>query len=903
MRKLLNLLRGRRNRMERDLTRELQFHVDRRSQELVARGLSNDDAHRQARIELGGRAQVQEQVRDTWLWRWLADRGRDAAYAARALVRYPGFTITAVVSLGVGIGASAAIFSLVDQIILRALPVREPDQLALVNWNGNSLASGYGSGNLTSYPLCRDLQEQDQIFEGVFCRHPTTVHLSADQQAEPVGAELVSGSYFSVLGVQPALGRLFDRSDDLNIGAHPVAVVSYDYWMSRLHGAPDVVGRTVRVNNFPMTVIGVTAPTFHGLDVGEVPAIWIPVMMHRQALPQWTDMIDRRVRWMHTFGRLKSGVTAEAAQTALQPWFKQMLRSDMELEGFPVVSERQRTEFLASTIGIVPAPNGRSNLRNTLDQPLLVLLAGTLLLHLLASLNVASLFLARGAGRGREIRTRMALGASRGRIVGLVLADSALVAASGALLGLVLAPAVSSLLLGFLPQEAAGVDIAAGVDMRVFGFAVGASFVTSLLCGLALAWQSGRVPLMSSLKERAGNTPGGGVRLRKVLVTGQLAFTLILLVGAGLFVQTLARLQSAGPGFATSNLLTFRIHPPGSGYTDAESRRIVRTVLEALRQVPEVESASLAGVDLLAGGSWSSGLTMEAATRITTDRSVHLNSVSPGFFSTLGTRIVDGRDFTDRDALPVDESGRRSVVINESLAKRYFGNASPLGRHLGLGTSPGQATDVEIIGVVKDFSYRNLREQSEQAFFPLFEDNPQAGTFYLRVRGTPNATFASVRTAVKQVDPTLPLLAMRGFDDQIDRALMTERMLATLSSGFAMVALLLAVVGLYGVMSFVVTNRTREIGIRLALGATRSSAVWHVVRDAVVMVAAGGALALPSVWGLGRLVESQLFGVRAVDPITIGLASALLAFVVLAGTMIPAWRAASIRPTEALRSE
>jgi predicted permease len=903
MRKLLNLFRGRRARMERDLDRELRYHLDRRVQDLTQAGLTEAEARRQATIELGGYDQVQEDVRETWIWRWLDDAGRDVRYAARSLLRSPGFTVTAMLSLAIGIGANAAIFSLLDQVLFRLLPVKEPERLVLIDWKGNALADGWGSGNLMSYPLCRDLQEQHQFFDGVLCRHPAMVTLSAGQKAEPVVAEIVSGSYFPVLGVSPALGRLIDDSDDLRPGEHPVVVLSHRYWQTALGGAPDVVGRKVLVNNFPMTVIGVASATFRGVDIGEVPTLWIPAAMKRQATPHWDRLLDRRARWMHVFGRLEPGVTAEQAAAGLQPWFKSMLDADTRREGFPQVTPEQRSKFLASTITVRPASQGRSDLRRTLDRPLWVLMAGTLLLLLLASLNVASLFLARGAARGREIRTRMALGASRHRITSLLLADSMLIALGGGALGLVVAPAVSRGLLSFLPQDVAGVDLSSQMDQRVFVLAFLVSVIAGALCGLAPAWQAGRISLIGWLKERTAGGSAGGVRLRKALVVGQMAFTLILLVGAGLFVQTLARLQAQGPGFSTGQMLTFGINPRGSGYSPEDANRVTRRLLDEARSLPEVESAGIAGINLLSGGSWNNFLTVAADKRFVTDRLVHINPVSAGFFATLGTKVIAGRDFDNRDVRPVGESGERSVIVNESFARRYFGDRSPIGHRVGLSNRPDTPTNIEIVGVVKDFSYRNLREHTEQAFLALFEGAGTGGTFYLRVRGRPESAFASVRLAVGRINPTLPLLSLRTLDEEVDRSLRTERMLATLSGGFAAIALLLSVVGLYGVMAFVVTSRTQEIGIRMALGATRSTAVWLVVADAVLMIGTGTAIGLPCVWGVSRLVEAQLFGVRPLDAPTIAIASLLLGLVALAAAMLPAWRAASVSPTEALRFE
>jgi predicted permease len=503
--------------------------------------------------------------------------------------------------------------------------------------------------------------------------------------------------------------------------------------------------------------------------------------------------------------------------------------------------------------------------------------------------------------RGREIRTRLALGASRRRILSLMLADSLWIALLGGGLGLLVAPLVSRGLLSFLPTEAGGVNLSSRMDGRVFAFAFVVSVMTGVLCGLAPAWRAARVPLIDWLRQRTG--AGGGVALRKALVVGQLAFALVLLVGAGLFVQTLTRLVAQGPGFPTSGMVSFDLNPLRAGYAAADASRAVRSAMAEVRSLPEVESVSVAGVNLLSGWSWNNYLTIETDRRVVTDRLVYLAAVSPGFFRTLGTAVIAGRDFDERDAQPPGvEGGARTAIVNEAFARRYFGSASPLGHRMADNNRFDAKTDIEIVGVVRDFSYRNLRERSEQAYFPLGGDAP-AGMFYVRVRGTPAAALASIRKAVARVDPTLPLLSVRTMDEAVDRSLTTERMLATLSGGFGAVALLLSVVGLYGVMAFVVTSRTQEIGIRMALGATRRAAVWLVVADAVAMIAAGTAIALPCLWAVRRLVEAQLFGVHAIDGPTIAGASLLLALVALAAAMLPAWRAASISPTEALRFE
>jgi putative ABC transport system permease protein len=828
---------------------------------------------------------------------------RDLKYALRTLVRTPTFTCTAVLSLALGIGANAAIFSLVDQVLLRMLPVKDPRSIVLIDWRGNALADGWGSGNLMSYPMCRDLQAQTPFFDGVFCRHPTTVNLSTGGEAKPVLAEIVSGTYFPVLGIRPFLGRLIAESDDVTKDAHPVVVLAYEYWANALGAPSDIVGRKVLLNNHPMTVIGVAEPHFSGMDVGEAAALWVPAMMKRDVTPGWDRLLDRRAHWMHIFGRLKPGVTAESAKAGLQPWFKSVLESDRELEGFPTTTPEQLKSFLGSYIDVMPASQGRSNLRRTMTGPLWVLLTGTGLLVLLACSNVASLLLARGAAREREVMTRIALGASRGRLTNQLLTEGMVIALAGGALGIVIAPSASAALIGFLPQDVSRASLTPDLDVRILLFTFVVSIATGALCGIAPALQAGKLSLMTALRDRAPNS--GGVRLRRALVVGQIAFTLLLLIGAGLFLQTVSRLHAKGPGFETSHLLMFQIDTAKSGYEDSRGARFVVQLLDTLRHMPGIDRAGLAGHTLLSGGSWNMFLTIDDKLRgrRTTDRLVHLTPVSPGFFTALGTRLIAGQDFPEKAPDFTKDRSYRTAIVNAAFARRYFGDASPIGHFIGFGTRPDTKTSVEIVGVVADFSYRGIREETEQAFFP-FLDIPWSGaTYYVRTQGKPEHAFATIRATIGKLDSTLPILSLRTIDDQIDRSLTTERMMASLLTSFGAIALLLSVTGLYGVMSFVVTQRTREIGVRLALGATRGNAMWLVLRDALVMIVSGTTIALCGSWAVGRVVSGLLYDVAPADVPTILFATSVLAIVALGAAMVPAWRASSVSATEALRAE
>jgi putative ABC transport system permease protein len=627
-----------------------------------------------------------------------------------------------------------------------------------------------------------------------------------------------------------------------------------------------------------------------------------PLPCRPRPFPRFNGMLDRRTRWMQVMGRLKPGVSPVQAQAGLQPWFKAMLTEDTRRAGFPIITAERRQRFLASTLELTLTPQGHSVLRRRLSQPLWVLLAATGALLGLACLNVAGLILARGSARSREIDTRLALGASRGRIGRQLLADSVLLALAGGLLGVGLAPLAMKALIAFLPRDAAANALQSVVDTRLLLFAFLVSVATGFLTGFAPALQAGRGSLISSLRERGG-TAFGGLRLRRAIVTAQIAFTLILVIGAALFVRTLAGLMAKGPGFDTSSLISFGIDPLRNGYSPSEAGRLIHRIHDDIRASRNTRGSAITSMQLLTGGSWFNPMTIQASERTTTDRDVHLNTVSPGFFATLGTRIVAGRDFDERDSLPMSESGQRTAIVNEAFVKRYFGGLNPLGARICEGSGPDANPDIEVIGVAANISYRGIREESEQAYFPMDRDKGFAANFYVRVQGTPGAAFRSVRTILHNADPTLTITYMRTLDEQVSRSLNTERMLATLSASFGTLALLLSLVGLYGVMSFVVTQRTREIGVRLALGATRPSAVWLVLRDALVMIAAGTAIALPCISALGRLVESQLFGVRPTDVITIAAASLLLAAVALGAALIPAYRASTVNPTEALRFE
>jgi predicted permease len=900
---LFNWLR--RRSLERGLDRELQYHVDRRVGDLTASGVSEVEARRIVAVELG-LDQVREDVRDVWLSRWWRDFLYDLRFSVRAFLRSPGFTAATVLSLTLGIGATTAIYSLVDQVIYHALPIRDPEQLALVDWEGEHVTGGFGSYNLMSYPFCRDVQHQTRVFAGVVCRAQVdAVNFSAGGDPRPISAELVSGSYFPVLGVGPAVGRVLGPEDEGVPGTGQVVVLSYGFWQAQFGGALDVVGRKISINNHPMTIVGVAAARFRGIDVGAVPALWMPASMYAQAIPGVEDVFDTPTRWMQILGRLRLGVGVAQAQAGLQPWFKTWLEENARRPGFPVITAEQQRRYLASVLSVTLAPQGFSPLRRSLSQPLWMLFAATTVLLGLACLNVAGLFLARGSARGREIGTRLALGASRGRVGRQLLAENMLLAVVGGALGVALAPLAMRALLSFLPHDVAENALRADINVRLLAFACLASLAAGLMSGLAPALHAGRDDLTTALRERGG-TEFGGIRLRKGIVTVQVALSLILVVAAGLFLRSLSGLIAKGPGFDTARVVAFGLAPHKNGHAPADSSRLVRLIDAEVRALPIVSSSTVVRFPFLTGGSWNNPFTIQAGRRIVTDRDVHENAVSPGFFSTLGIHLLAGRTIDERDVLPPGgEYGRwRSAIVNQAFVRRYLPGVDPIGVRVGEGSGPDVQPKTVIVGVVADFNYRDLRDDSEQILFPILEGGDERETaFYVKVRGTPEQAFQAIRTIVLATDPQLPILGFRTLDDQVDRSLNTERMLAVVSGGFGALALMLSLIGLYGVMSFVVARRTREIGLRLALGATGGSAIRLILHDAITMIAAGVAIALPCVAALGRVLQSQLFGVKATDPQTVAAAALVLTAGALVAAFIPAWRASNVSPTDALRLE
>jgi len=839
----------------------------------------------------------------------------DIRYAARVLVKNPVFTAVAVLTLALGIGANTAIFTLLDQVLVRLLPVKEPQQLVLLTMRGRHYGNNWG-GNAISYPMYRDFQNHNEVFSGMFCRFPTRVSLAFGERAERVEAELVSGTYFSVLGVAMALGRPFTADEDRVANGAPLVILNYNYWKQRFGGDPAILGKTLTVNKHDMTVIGVAQAGFDGVELGYSPKLFIPVMMQEQVVVVPTSMLtDRRTRWVNVFGRLKPGVTALRAKASLQPFTHSMLENEVREAAFAHASTYDREQFLKCTIDVLPGSQGKAYFRRELSTPLWVLMAITGVVLLIACANLANLLLARATGRQKEIAVRLAVGASRGRIVRQFLVETLCLSALGGLAGLAFAYwAVKALMAIYLPPDSADLSISAAPDLRILLFTLAVTVVTGLFFGLTPALKTTQPDISRTLKDQAGAVLGGGHGgLRKTLVVAQVSLSLVLLVGAGLFLRTLNNLSSLGPGFRAERLVGFNLDPTLNGYTPQRAILFFQQLADSLHSLPGVQSVGLASVRILEGNEWDSSMTVEGYNPANPEDSAepYMNEISPNYFATLGVPIVLGRDFTVNDNREVKNGPRpddwtpTTVMINEKFAKRYFPGQNPIGRHLGFGIDPGTHLDMEIIAVVKDIKYTNLRDEiPAQAYVPYLGSHFIGSmTVYLRTSQEPNQLMPAVRAKVREMDSNLPIYDMRTTEVQISNSLSTERMIASLSSVFGFLATLLAAIGLYGVMAHSVAQRKREIGIRMALGAEPATVIWMVMRDVLVVVAMGIAVGVPAALVLMRMVATQLYGLSAHDPSTLAMATMALALAACVAGYLPALRASHLDPMVALRYE
>ncbi len=832
----------------------------------------------------------------------------DLRFALRTLRRSPLFATVAVLSLALGIGANTAIFTLIDQIVLRKLPVKDPDNLVMLFQRGSHNGSNMGS-RMHSYPIYQDYQQKAEPLSEVLCRRLFSASLTADNTTERVDAEMVSGNYFTMLGVTAAAGRVFNsEEDDRMYQGHPVAVLSYEYWLRRFAKSPDVIGKKVLINNYPMTIVGVSAAGFAGLDPAQSPHIRVPIQMKPMMVPEWSwlEPANRRARWVQVFARLKPGWSVESAGAPMQGLFHQIREYEATLPAAKDWSPYAREQFLKGTLHVEKAATGYSNLRNDFSAALIVLMAMVGLVLLIACANVANLLIARAFARQKEISVRLSLGATRAQLVRQLLVESMVLALAGGAAGIFLAYTMTQGLLALVPAEGNPLLIQPTPDGRILLFTLGVTLLTGFIFGLVPALRASNRDPWTTLKDAAGSIAGqgGSIYLKKGLISAQVALSFLLLFGAGLFVRSLQNLKTTDTGFEElHNLVTFQLSPALNGYEAARVMNFYRELRENIQAVPGVKSASYAAVPLLHGWEWDSSTQVEGHTyKDGEDQQAFYNALSPAYFQTMGIRLLEGRDFDFRDYPANPALGNWKVaIVNQKFAKHFFGERSAVGRRIGQGR-PGQKLETEIIGVVEDSLYEGPREGvRRQVFVPQLGNGSVA--FYVRTAMGSDATYNALRNEVKKLDATMPVYELKTLESQLDETLLTERLIALLSAGFGLLATTLAAVGLYGVMAFVVARRTKELGVRLALGAQRGQVIWLVMKEVLLLVAIGLAIGVPSGMGLGRYVSTQLYGIQSHDPWMAGSTILLLASVAALAGMIPAHRASRIDPMMALRFE
>ena len=832
---------------------------------------------------------------------------RDLRYGLRMLLKHKGFTAVAVLSLALGIGANAAIFSLIDALMLRALPVLEPARLVLFgNANSAGITIGFpdSSTDLFSYLTYRDISQRTESFSGLAAVHsfPSRVHgvvhtVGSTGELEQINAQMVSGTYFSVLGVNALLGRTLTADDDVAPGGHPVVVASHSWWQRRFAGNPAIIGSTINIDKTAYTIIGVTPREFFGTTVGDSPDIWVPLSMEEQLPPGFKGLTERMFQSLYLIGRLKPGVGVEQAGAETNLLFKQLLN---EYSG-PQPSAERLQDIQQATIELTPAGRGLSELRSEFSLPLKILMVVVGVVLLIACANIANLLMARAAARQQEFTVRVALGASPARIGRQLFTESLLLALIGGLAGILLGSWGSSAMVSMVSTGPQILPLNVEPDLRVLAFTLIVSIVSAVVFGTAPAIRASRVELNASLKSnRASSSAITRSFLGKSLLVSQVALSLVLLVGAGLFVRTLVNLQRVDTGFNQEQVLLFKIDTDSIGLKEDSSLvKLYRDVEERVGSIPGVRAASFSMFAFNQGGWTTPVSTRGDSSSPRTQQSIRNNSVGPDFFEAMGLPLLAGRNFGAQDT----ETSPKVAVISEEMARQLFPGSSPLGKRFGIG-GPEHSEDMEVIGVVRDAKYGELTEETKpMAYYPYSQSINYLSNLEVNFSGEPGAILAETRRAIKEVNRDLPIVEAVRMSEHVARSLVQQKLIARLASFFGFLALLLACIGLFGIMSYTVAKRTNEIGIRMALGAGRGDVLRLVFREGLTPVVIGVAIGLPAAIMGGRLITSLLFGLTPADPLTIGVASLLLLAVAAFAGYLPARKASRVDPMTALRCE
>jgi putative ABC transport system permease protein len=828
-------------------------------------------------------------------------------FALRTLFKTPFVTVIAIVSLALGIGANAAIFSCFNQMLLESLNVPRPAELVNLTAprpkpGSQSCGQAGDCDAVFSYAMFRDLQKVQTVFTGIAAHVAFGANMAFDGQTMAGQGLLVSGNYFQVLQVRPALGRLFDSNDDRLVGEAAVVVLSHGFWTSKFAADPNVLNKAIRINGQTLTIVGVAAAKFDGTTLGQKPDVWVPITLRAQMNPGWRGWDDRTVYWAYLFARLRPGVSIEQARQALNGQYHAIV-NDVEAPLQQNMSDVTMAKFRAKPIGVEPGGMGQSSVRDGSRTPLYLLLGVTGFVLLIACANIANLLLARSAARATEMAVRLSLGASRARLIGQLLTESLLLAAFGGLAGLVVAHWTLALIMGLLPAQVAQ-TMNFSVSPRAMAFAAVLTVATGLLFGLFPALHSTRPDLVSTLKSQAGQPSGArkAARFRLALATTQIALSMLLLAASGFFVKSLLNVSRVDLGIKTDNMITFRVSPALNGYAPGRSGAFFQQLEEQLAAAPGVTATTVSTTPILSGSNNGNSVAVQgfqAGPDTDTDSSV--NQIGPGYFSAMGIPLISGREFTAADTV----SAQKVVIVNEAFVKKFQLGQDAVGKMIGTGRGYLSPLDIRIVGVVRNAKYSEVKGQIPPVFFRPYRQNPALGSlsFYVRTAGDPAQMASAVTAVVKRLDPNLPVTQLKTLTQQVRDNTFLDHMMTTLSSLFAGLATVLAAVGLYGVLAYTVSQRTREIGLRMALGAAPGRVRGMVLRQVAWMTLVGGAVGLAGAVAVGFKAGSILFEMKAWDPAVLAISAVLLTMVALAAGFVPARRASLIDPMTALRYE
>jgi putative ABC transport system permease protein len=828
-------------------------------------------------------------------------------FAFRTLFKTPFVTVIAIVSLALGIGANAAIFSCFNQMLLESLNVPRPAELVNLTAPGpkpgsQSCGQAGDCDAVFSYAMFRDLQKVQTVFTGIAAHVAFGANMAFDGQTMAGQGLLVSGNYFQVLQVQPALGRLFDSNDDRLVGEAPVVVLNHGFWTSKFGADPNVLNKTVKINGQTLTIVGVAAPKFDGTTLGAKPDVFVPVTLRAQMNPGWRGWSDRTTYWAYLFARLRPGVSIEQARLALNGQYRAIL-GEVEAPLQQNMSDATMAKFRAKPIGVEEGGMGQSSVRDGSKTPLYLLLGVTGFVLLIACANIANLLLARASARTREMAVRLSLGAGRSRLIRQLLTESLLLAAFGGIAGLFVAHWTLALIMGLLPAQVAQ-TMNFVVSPRAMAFAAVLTIGTGLLFGLFPALHSTRPDLVSTLKSQAGQPSGArkAARFRLALATTQIALSMLLLAASGFFVKSLLNVSRVDLGIKTDNMISFRVSPALNAYTPERSRVFFQQLEEQIAATPGVTATTVSTTPILSGSNNGNSVAVQGFDAgPDTDTNSSVNQIGPGYFSAMGIPLISGREFTAADTL----SSQKVVIVNEAFVKKFKLGQDAVGKMMGGGRGYLSPLDTRIVGVARDAKYSEVKRQIPPVFFRPYRQNPTIGSisFYVRTASDPAQMATAVTAVVKRLDPNLPVTQLKTLTQQVRDNTFLDHMMTTLSSLFAGLATLLAAVGLYGVLAYTVSQRTREIGLRMALGAAPGSVRAMVLRQVGWMTLIGGIIGLAGAVGVGYSAASILFELKAWDPVVLTVSAVLLTIVALGAGLVPAHRASQVDPMIALRYE